>query len=152
MSKKANSNLISALIYIIIGVLFIVFKGGMLNVAMTIAGIVFIVLGVLDVIAKNWTNGAVSLVIGVALLIFGNLLTNVVLIVFGVLIAIKGLLSLIDELKKKNKSTYGIIFAVLTIIVGFLLAFGRGLDIIIVVCGVVFLVDGVLGLASALKK
>ena len=54
MAKKSNNELISAILYIILGVLLIVFKGATLGWAMTIAGIVFIVSGVLDVVRKNF--------------------------------------------------------------------------------------------------
>ena len=47
-------------LYILIGVLFIVFKSGMLNWLMTIAGIVFIALGIYDIIKKNMTNGIIA--------------------------------------------------------------------------------------------
>ena len=38
-SKKNNGDLFMALLYIVLGILFIVFRGGMLNWMMTIAGI-----------------------------------------------------------------------------------------------------------------
>ena len=53
MAKKSNNELISALLYIILGVLLIVFKGATIGWAMTIAGIFFIVSGILDVARKK---------------------------------------------------------------------------------------------------
>ena len=152
MAKKSNNELISALLYIILGVLLIIFKGATLGWAMTIAGIVFIISGVLDVVRKNMTSGAVSLIIGIAILVLGWLATQIVLLVLGVLIAIKGVLALVDAFKRSKKNALTILFPILTIVVGLAIAFGNGVDIILVVCGVLLAIDGVLGLLAALKK
>ena len=153
MAKKNNtSNLISAILYILVGVLLIVFKSATLGWAMTIAGVIFIISGVIDLIKKNWMGGAVSLIIGIAILVLGWLATAIVLLVLGLLIAVKGLVALIEEFRKKKLSVFGILFAILTIIVGLMLAFGNGLDILILLCGIFLIVDGVLGLISAITK
>ena len=152
MAKKTNSALFSALLYIVLGVLLIVFKSQTLEWAMTIAGVVFIVSGILDVIKKNFASGGVSLIIGIAILVLGWVATKIVLIVLGVLLAIKGLVALIEEFRKKKLSVFGILFAILTIIVGLMLAFGNGLDILILLCGIFLIVDGVLGLIGVITK
>ena len=152
MAKKSNNELISALLYIILGVLLIVFKGATIGWAMTIAGIFFIVSGILDVARKNMTGGAVSLIIGIAILVLGWLAAQIVLLVLGVLIAIKGVLALVDVFKKSRKNALDIVFPVLTVVIGLAIAFGHGVDIILVVCGVLLAIDGVLGLLAALKK
>ena len=152
MAKKSNNELISALLYIILGVLLIVFKGATLGWAMTIAGIFFIVSGVLDVVRKNMTSGAVSLIIGIAILVLGWLATQIVLLVLGVLIAVKGVLALVDAFKRSKKNALSLLFPILTVVVGLAIAFGNGVDIILVVCGVLLAIDGVLGLLAALKK
>jgi len=152
MAKKANNELFSALLYIILGVLLIVFKGATLGWAMTIAGIVFIVSGILDVVKKNYTGGAVSLIIGIAILVLGWLATKIVLLVLGILIAVKGVVALIDAFKRSSKNALTVLFPILTVVVGLALAFGNGVDIILVVCGVLLAIDGALGLLAALKK
>lgn len=152
MAKKNTSNLFSAILYILIGVLLIVFKSQTLGWAMTIAGAIFVISGILDVIKKNWMGGAVSLIIGLAILILGWLAAQIVLLVLGLLIAIKGVVALIEEFKKKKLSVFGILFAVLTVIVGLMLAFGNALDVLIIVCGIFLIVDGILGLIGALTN
>lgn len=152
MAKKNTSNLFSAILYILIGVLLIVFKSQTLGWAMTIAGAIFVISGILDVIKKNWMGGAVSLIIGLAILVLGWLAAQIVLLVLGLLIAIKGVVALIEEFKKKKLSVFGILFAVLTVIVGLMLAFGNALDVLIIVCGIFLIVDGILGLIGALTN
>ena len=152
MAKKTNSELFSSLLYIIIGVLLVIFRSETLGWAMTIAGIFFLISGILDLVKKNWAGGAVSLIIGIAILVLGWLATKIVLLVLGILIAVKGVVALINVLKKKKKNALELVFPVLSVVLGIMLAFGNGLDIMIIVVGVLLAIDGVLGLLGALKK
>ena len=150
--KKTNSELFSSLLYIIIGLLLVIFRSQTLGWAMTIAGVIFVVAGVLELLKKNWTGGAVSLIIGIAILVLGWVAAQIVLLVLGILIAVKGIVVLIDVLKKKKKNALDIVFPVLTIVVGVMLAFGNGLDIMIIIVGILLAIDGAIGLVNALKK
>lgn len=152
MANKKNNELISSLLYIIIGVLLVIFRDQALGWAMTIAGVIFVVSGIIDLCRRNFTGGAVSLIIGIAILVLGWLAAKIVLIVLGVLIAVKGVFALIDVFKKSHKNALEIVFPVLTIVLGALLAFGNGVGIIIAVAGVLLAIDGVIGLIASLKK
>ena len=152
MAKKSDSELFSSLLYIIIGALLVIFRSQTLGWAMTIAGIVFIVSGILDLVKKNQTSGAVSLIIGIAILVLGWAAAQIVLLVLGILIAFKGIVALINVLKKKNKGILKILFPILSIVVGLMLAFGNALDIMIIIVGVLLIVDGVIGLLGSAKK
>ena len=156
MAKKKNSNssLITSILYIVIGILLLVFPGEALNLAMTIAGIVFIVSGILELIKKNIGGGIVSLIIGVAILVVGWVLTDIVMLVLGILIAIKGIIALVQALTQKKKKLLAILFPILTIVVGLLLglAWGSIAHIIMIVGGILLIVSGVLGLIGAIKK
>ena len=150
--KKKHSELFASLLYIIIGVLLVIFRSQTLGWAMTIAGIFFIVSGALELLKKNWAGGAVSLGIGIAILVLGWLAATIVLLVLGILIAIKGIVALIDVFKDSKKTALDFVFPVLTIVVGIMLAVGRGLDIMIIIVGVLLAIDGVIGLVASLKK
>lgn len=152
MAKKTNSELFASLLYIIIGILLVIFRSETLGWAMTIAGIFFVISGALDLIKKNWTGGAVSLIIGIAILVLGWVATKIVLLVLGILIAIKGIVALIDVFKKSQKNALEIVFPILTVVVGLMLAFGSGLDIMIIIVGVLLAIDGAIGLIGSLKK
>ena len=152
MAKKTNAALFSSLLYIIIGLLLVIFRSQTLNWAMTVAGVIFVISGILELVKKNWTGGAVSLIIGVAILVLGWLATQIVLLVLGILIAVKGVFALIDAIKASKKNALDLVFPILTIVVGAALAFGNALDIMIIIVGVLLTIDGVLGLISSLKK
>lgn len=151
-NKKQNTELFSSLLYIIIGVLLVVFRSQTLNWAMTIIGAFFVISGALDLIKQNYAGGAVSLAIGIAILVLGWLATQIVLLVLGILIAVKGFFALLAVLKKNKKNALQIVYPVLSIVIGVMLAFGNGLDIMIVIVGVLLAIDGVIGLMGSLKK
>ncbi len=152
MAKKKNSEIFSSLLYIIIGVLLIVFRSQTIGWAMTIAGIFFVISGALDLIKQNWAGGAVSLIIGIAILVLGWAAAQIVLLVLGIMIAIKGIVALIGAFKMKNTNALDIVFPVLTVVVGLMLAFGSGIDVLIIVTGALLALDGILGLINSLKK
>ena len=152
MTKKSNSELFSSILYIIIGILLVIFRSETLNWAMTIAGIVFLISGILDLVKKNWAGGAVSLIIGLAVLILGWAATQIVLLVLGILIAVKGIVALINVLKKGARNALEAIYPILSVVIGIMLAFGNGLDVMIIIVGVLLAVDGVIGLVGSMKK
>lgn len=152
MTKKSNSELFSSILYIIIGILLVIFRSETLNWAMTIAGIVFLISGILDLVKKNWAGGAVSLIIGLAVLILGWAATQIVLLVLGILIAVKGIVALINVLKKGAGNVLEVIYPIISVVVGLMLAFGNGLDVMIIIVGVLLAVDGVIGLVGSMKK
>ena len=140
MSKiKKHSELVSSLLYILIGALLVIFQDRTIGWAMTVMGALFIVFGILDLVRSNWGGGAVSLIIGIAIL------------VLGVLIALKGVVALIDALRASKKDIVDIVFSILTIVIGLMLAFGNGLNVLIIIAGVMLMFNGILGLLGAAK-
>ena len=131
-----------------IGVLFVVFKAGMLNWLLTVAGIVFIALGVYDIIKKNLTNGLIEVAIGVIIILGGWLFVEIVLIVFGALLVVKGITDLVPLFQSSSKNVMAIIIALLTIIAGILLIVSKWvvMDWFFIVIGVMFIIEGALAL------
>lgn len=152
-SSKVTNNMVYALLYVIVGILFIVFKSGMLNWLMTIIGVVFIALGVYDIIKKKITNGIIEAAIGVVVIVGGWVFVEIVLIVFGALLIVKGVTDLIS-LFKGSKNVVSIIVAILTIALGVLLIVSKwvALDWMFIVIGIVFIVEGAFSLFPELKK
>lgn len=151
MAKKSRKGLSTPLLYIVLGALLVIFRAQTLDWAMTLAAIVFIVSGIVDIAKKRTSSGLVSLLIGIVVLILGWTIAGVVLLVLGVLIAVKGLVELINELKRSRVTVVGILYPALTMLVGLALAFGNGLNYMIVGVGVLLIVDGVLGIVGSRK-
>ena len=101
MKEKINldKRLVTAVLYVVTGLLFIIFRSGVLNWVMTAIGILFIVQAVFSAVAKNWTSAAIYGVIGLVVILGGWLFLSVVLIVFGVLLVISGVTAFIPEFK-----------------------------------------------------
>ena len=146
--KKSSSNFTSAIIYIVIGALFCIFKAGVLDWIMTVAGVLFIVFGVLDLVKNSTTTGIINVAIGVIILLGGWFFLEVVLLVFGILLTVKGVIALVNALKALNKSFIEILFAALTVAVGLMLIASKWalIDWFFIAVGVIFIVDGVLAL------
>ena len=152
MARRRGREFISALLYILIGVLLIVFRSKMLGWAMTFGGVFFIVSGVIDLFRKNFGGGAISLIIGIAILVLGWTAAQIVFIVLGVLLAIKGLIALINAIKTKGRPILAVVFPAITIAAGVLLAMGKLHETIIMIGGIILIADGVLGLIDSFRK
>ena len=151
--NKGNNALLTAALYLLVGLLFCIFKAGVLNWLFTIVGVLFVVQGVLSILAKDTVSGAISLVIGLVLLVGGWTIVEIILIVFGILMLVKGVLSLFTLLRGKP-SAMQLLTAAGTILIGILLIVSRWVvfDWFFIVMGVFFIVDGVIALLGALKR
>lgn len=151
MTNIKGREFFSALLYIVVGVLLVVFRSDMLELALKIVGIVFAVAGILDLIRKNWISGAVSVVIGVVVVLFAAFLIDFVMLVIGILIVIKGIVSLLGACVCKSKDILAYVFPVLTVISGCVLAFADGENVVLLIGGIILIVNGALGLVESLK-
>lgn len=144
--KNYGSTAVTAVLYMAVGVLFFIFRSGMLNVPMTVAGVAFIVAGIVSLVNKALISGVFYMIIGALVLLCGWLFVEVVLLVFGVLLFARGLLDLVASFKVN--SAFALIASALTIVAGVMLVVSKWamLDWIFVVLGVLFFADGVMAL------
>ncbi len=157
---KNNKAWITALIYVLIGVFFIIFKMGMLDILLRVVGILFIIQGVIALASKDYVSGIINTVIGLTIFIisFTNLIWYV-LIIFGILLVIKGLIDLISSLSQKDFRT--IATACVTIVLGILLILTQTalvsilaflIDVVFIIIGVLFIIDGITALLGLNSK
>ena len=121
---------------------------------MTAAGVLFIVQGILHIVAKRTTEGIINIVIGAVILLCGWLLLKVALIIFGVLIAASGVLNLIQMFKGGKLALIPLIVAIATIAVGVLLVVSQWVvfDVMFIIIGVLFIVDGAIGIFNSVMS
>lgn len=146
--KLTAENIITCLLYVVIGILLCTLRMGVLNILMTIIGVLFVAYGIYDIVKGKTVPGIVEAVIGVVIVVCGWTIATYALIVFGVLLAIKGVLDLINLIKANSKNTAALISAIVTIVIGVILCiapFAIG-DIICIIVGVVLIANGVLAL------
>ena len=83
MAKKkltlSSDKLIEGALTILLGILFLILQGEVIKVAMTILGVVLIVMAVLDLLDHQTFPAIVKAVFGVVVLIFGWALTTAAL-------------------------------------------------------------------------
>ena len=160
--KKTNSqwklqltmnNVLTCLFYAVIGLLLVIMKGGSLNILMTIVGILFIGIGVIDAIQnQDLVKGIVEMVLGIAIIVFGWLIADIVLLVFGVLLIVKGVMELLNTYKR---GVAAVLSPLATIVIGILLVVAKWalMDVMCIIAGVIFLINAALALfGRKLKK
>ncbi len=152
MSKQnlETSNIVTCAIYIVIGILLCVMRMSLLNILMTIVGALLLICGIFDIVKHNTTRGVIEVIIGVAIVVCGWTISQYVLLVFGILFAVKGVCDLVNALKTKSKNKMAIISACVTLGIGVIMCvapFAIG-DIICIIVGVAFIVDGALALMN----
>ena len=146
------TNILNCVLYAVIGILLLVFKSSSLNILFTVVGILFIALGVYDIIMKSLVRGAIEAAIGIAILICGLTIAKWVLLIFGILLIVKGALDLIQNL---HKGLIAWVMPIVTIVLGVLLVISnfKALDILFIIAGIIFLVNAVLALfGTSLNK
>lgn len=144
--KKSSASQTTALLYIVIGALFIIFQGEMLNWIMTGIGVLLIANGTLDMKKDRDLSGVLSIATGTAIIIFGLGLTSLVLTVFGILLAAKGLIDLASA--AKTKKIIPILCAIVTVAAGVLLVLKKWVivDWFFLALGILLVVNGVISL------
>jgi uncharacterized membrane protein HdeD (DUF308 family) len=140
-SLKLDKN-VTAIAYIIIGILICALRAQLLDWMMTIVGIILIVSGVITILNKNLFEGIIRVVVGAVVIIGGWLFIEILLIVLGVIVIINGVRELPSALKSKDLMPK--INAIATILLGVLLVVSKWamVDIVFIIVGVLAVLSG----------
>lgn len=145
--KSKNNKMIQAIAYLVIGVLFCVLKLELAKWLITVVGAIMVVMGVFDILSKNYTSAIIKIVVGLLIAVLAMLLDEIVsilLVVLGVIVIINGVKQLLDALKGKDKND--LIVSIVTIVFGVLLIASKWIvdDVIFIIIGVLIALEGVL--------
>lgn len=159
MEKKTNQ-LISAIITIAIGVLFIVCKNDIIGITMTVFGAALIVSAVFDFVQKQIALGIVKSVVGVVVIVFGWNLMSAALYIMAALLLIYGLLLLYAVIQNKGRISdkldkiLSFVKPSVYIFVGICLLFNQGGTIawIFIVSGIFLMIEGIIALVQYLRE
>ena len=157
---KKNGNLIASIVTILMGILFCILKEGVIDIMMTILGVLFIVGGVIALLSGGTVYGIVLIAIGVIIIIFGWAIKTVVFYVIAILLILVGVLQIAALLKENVKGTKPIftliiyLVPILRIAIGVLLFFNQSgtINWILYVTGILLIVDGIIGLITEASK
>lgn len=162
MAKKCpikKDAVIEGALIILLGVLFLILKADVISVAMTVLGVVLIVMAVLDLIDRNVLPAIIKAVFAVLVLVFGWVLVQAALYIVAALLLIWGIYELYAKIKVrlKGKNFFATLLLyispILSILIGLLLLFNQGGTVtwVFIVTGIVLIIDGVLLLCDAFK-
>lgn len=155
--KKAIK-LLSALLTIALGVLFVIFKTEVLSICMTVLGVGLLIFAILDLIRFKIFTAVIEGVLGAAVLVIGWTLLDIALFVIALVLGIYGIVELFSRIfeKKKNKGTFVLIVGFIEPLVAiaasaFLLLNGSSaLSFGVFLAGVFLIIDGILSLIVVL--
>ena len=144
----STHTLLSCLFFAVVGILLLVLRAGSLEILMTVAGVLLIILGIVDVFKdKDYLEGIIQIGIGVAIIVLGWLLVEILLLILGIVLVIKGVL---DIVKNYKNGFLAILPALITIVVGIILIVTKWawtiIDILCIIAGIIFLINAVLTL------
>ncbi len=149
-----RNRIISAVSAIALGLLFIILKGEVIGIGITVFGLAAIIMAILDFVNGFAAVGAVKGVVGICILVFGWMFINLALYILAAGIIIFGLLQIIGTHRigtvflTSRESVMAYIRPVLTISVGALLLFHQDgvIDWLFIVTGILLAAEGVLDL------
>lgn len=162
MAKKVLINtekLIEAALTMLLGILFLIMKQGVVSIAMTVLGVVLLVLAVLDLLDRKTLPAIIKAVFGVVVIVFGLALAQAALYVLAAILLIWGIYELYSKLKIHLRgNTVGLtvmlyLSPIMNIVLGLLLLCNQGgtLTWIFIIVGVLLIVDGALLLCDAFR-
>ena len=157
-SNKSNE-LLTAIALILIGGLFIIYKGEVISIAMSLIGITLVVLGIIDILRARVFSGVVKLVFAALVVLAGWLFVTLALYVLGAFLLIAGITQLIALSKLKIKkmtlpTVMHIAQPIIYILVAICLFFNQGgaISWVFILSGVFLILDGIAGIIGALDK
>ena len=153
---KNTNKMITAVVAIIVGILFIAMKGEVISLAMTALGIAAVVMGVLDITKSESKGGVIKIVVGALIITFGWLFTSVMLYIIAALMIIYCIGNLVASLKTDGypMSTVQAIRTyakpVIGLVAGVCLLLNQGGTVswAFVIAGIIFVTEGIMMLSE----
>lgn len=144
--KQLVNDVLTAVAYIAIGVLFCIFKGTVLNWLVWLIGALLILRGAVDFLSsKRLSSRALAeILLGVLTILFGVLFANAIAIVIGIVVILYGIVNLLNN----SRNIFTLLVSVLTIVCGVMIVANSSgaISWLFVAIGVMFIIDGILAL------
>lgn len=153
MKTENQGRLISAIFTVLAGILFIILKGEVISIAMTVFGVALIVSAIVDIVHKRIFGCIFKAVLGVLIIVFGWAFVKVALYVLAVILLVFGIVQIIGNFRTKAPKNVLVnilrfVQPVICIIAGACLFFYQGATIewVFILSGVLLIVQGALAL------
>lgn len=144
--SNLSNNAFLGLLFIVLGIFFIMGAQSIMNILFTIVGAILIVLGATELFDKNWIVGAVELALGIIIIVCGNLILEYMLLILGIAILAFAIYLLVMAIIKNAKA--GAARIILSLIAPLLLI-TLGILLILDYCGIadMFIAIGAIAIA-----
>ncbi len=144
-----NQTTIAGIIYIVFGLLCIAFRGGIISFAAFCVGIAFIVFGIMQLVNELVIPGTVMLILGIAILCVGWFMISILFYIIAIAMIVFGIVKLTDFFKTRAVNDTILrpeaLRPILLIICGIVFLFNQGGTI-----SVIFVFVGVLLIISGI--
>ena len=154
---KNLQKLIPSLFTIIVGILFVMLKGGVLAIAVNVIGIALVVLAVLALVNKSIPLCIVYAVMAAVVFVAGGLFLTIAIYLIAAILLIHGIAQLYALFTAKKLRSAGatailLVAPILNVIAGICLLFNVSGTIawVFMLVGVLLIIDGVMSLANLL--
>lgn len=153
---KSENKLATAILCVALGLMFILMKGEVISVALTIIGAVAIVMAIVDFSAGAIAPGILKAVAGVCVIVFGWMFVNLALYILSAVLIVQGLFQLIFTVKNLApvlsgaQKCFAFCRPIASLTAGCCLLFNQGgtINWVFVVAGILLLAEGILSLAD----
>ena len=151
-TKKNNvaTALVYALLYILLGILFCIFRGAVAVWCVYVIGALLIVQGVLDMVHQRLIQGILEAAVGVLAIVFAATITKWAVMILGVLLLLWAVIRLFDNSRKSLLSLLTLVGAGVVGVLMIVNAFAA-LSWFFLVIGILLIVEGVLYLVPISK-
>ncbi len=155
---KKSEKILSAVVLMALGVLFIILQDNFIGILMTLVGAWLITLGIIDFVQRAVPQATVKIISGILLIVAGWALVTAVLYILSGLLLIFGILWLYDKIKVRRvcstlwQTLLEYLAPAVCIAIGIILLFhgGEMVGFVIVFSGVLTVIEGGILLVQAL--
>ncbi len=152
-----RSSAVSAVATILLGALFIIKRGGVIGLAITVLGVSVLVFALLDFLAKLTNAAIVKGVVGLCILVFGWIFVDLAIYILAAGIILTGLLQIssIKQYSPVNLDTNEKLFIyarpVMMVVAGACLLLNKNgtIDWVFVLVGALLVIQGVMSFAKS---
>lgn len=102
--SNLSNNSFLGLLFIVLGIFFVMGADAMMNILFTILGAILIVLGATELFDMNWIVGAIELALGIIIIVCGNLILEYMLLILAIAILAYAIYLLVSFFVKNPKA------------------------------------------------
>lgn len=145
-----NLNVVYGIGLIAAGILFCILRSSFLSAMLTVAGVLCVMLGIVNLVCRKWVLGGVEIAIGIVVIACGWTVADIALLVLGIVLCVYAIYMFatqISTFKRANAKdkVFILLNPIVTLIVGvmFIVAKWYMVDAVFIALGAVAIAEGI---------